>query len=539
MNYFSVLSLNREPFSNTPDPDFFFHSRQHVQCLQKIELSIRLRRGLNVVIGEVGTGKTTLCRQLIRRFARDETIETHLILDPAFSRPLDFLSAVSNAFHAETEEAEKDPGHTKEAIKKYLFAKGVEGGKAVVLIVDEGQKIPSFGLEILRELLNYETNQQKLLQIVIFAQREFEKKLRRFANLTDRISLYHLLGPMTFRDTRAMIRFRMDKAGSGDRAGRAFTYPALWAVYRHSRGFPRKIINLCHACVLASIIRNRERIDWFTVRSCALKMAPAVWPTRPRRRRALAALVGLTGIGIFLSLEIGYLDLPAAWSIEKISRSIIMDRGAERPLRRPVEPASVSARLTRPKAPPMSPAVDLHSREVEWTNFVKDVPVAWLRPESLGAVSLQPKESISWLAQQIYGNRNGRLPDIMRANPEVKDFDRVPVGESIRFPAKPITVIPWFEDCWWLVLGETEELEAAVELWRRYNEQVSGLRMVPYWSKQEGLRFPLVCLPYGRYRGPMERRLAALPAEARRSASVRNLWREDRVFFADPFAAME
>ncbi|MGD8724773.1 MAG: type II secretory pathway protein, partial [Desulfobacterales bacterium] len=70
MDYFNILNLKQEPFSNSPDPDFFFHSREHRECLQKLELSLLLRRGLNVIIGDVGTGKTTLCRQLIRNFAK-------------------------------------------------------------------------------------------------------------------------------------------------------------------------------------------------------------------------------------------------------------------------------------------------------------------------------------------------------------------------------------------------------------------------------------------------------------------------------------
>ena len=85
MDYFKILNLNREPFSNYPDREYFFQSRQHLGCLQKVELALRLRRGLNVVIGDIGTGKTTLCRQLIRRFVNDDAIETHLILDPACS----------------------------------------------------------------------------------------------------------------------------------------------------------------------------------------------------------------------------------------------------------------------------------------------------------------------------------------------------------------------------------------------------------------------------------------------------------------------
>ena len=91
MDYFSILNLKKEPFSNSPDPKFFFQSRQHLDCLQKLELALRLHRGLNVIIGDVGTGKTTLCRQLIRKFADNEEIETHLILDPFFTDTSEFL----------------------------------------------------------------------------------------------------------------------------------------------------------------------------------------------------------------------------------------------------------------------------------------------------------------------------------------------------------------------------------------------------------------------------------------------------------------
>ena len=95
MDYFSILNLNKEPFSNSPDPEFFFHSRQHLDCLQKLELSLLLRRGLNVIIGDVGTGKTTLCRQLIRRFAQKKEMETYLILDPHFLYASEFLTTVA------------------------------------------------------------------------------------------------------------------------------------------------------------------------------------------------------------------------------------------------------------------------------------------------------------------------------------------------------------------------------------------------------------------------------------------------------------
>src|SRR3990170_1198066 len=112
MDYFKILNLQREPFSNSPEPDFFFQSDQHLACLQKLELAIRLRRGLNVVIGDVGTGKTTLCRQIILKFSRTEEdrkqIETHLIMDPSFSNAQQFLSTVAQLLGIKTSRGEQN-----------------------------------------------------------------------------------------------------------------------------------------------------------------------------------------------------------------------------------------------------------------------------------------------------------------------------------------------------------------------------------------------------------------------------------------------
>ena len=267
MDYFSILNLDREPFSNSPDPDFFFQSRQHVDCLQKLELAIRLKRGLNIVIGDVGAGKTTLCRTLLKRFASDPAIESHLILDPSFNAAPAFLESICSMILGKPISGIDEHG-LKEKIKHHLFQKGVDENKTIVLIIDEGQKLPLFCLEILRELLNYETNDHKLLQIVLFAQEEFHEILDHRANLADRVNLIHFLGPMSLADTRQMIGFRIKHASSQPRPPQMFTGPALIAIYRATGGYPRKIINLCHQCMLALIVQNRSRVNWRLVRSC-------------------------------------------------------------------------------------------------------------------------------------------------------------------------------------------------------------------------------------------------------------------------------
>ena len=301
MSYYQMLNFSREPFSNTPDPEFFFETRQHLQCLQKIELSVRLRRGLVVVIGEVGTGKTTLCRQLIRRFHRSDEIETYLVLDPEVNTPIEFLRYVAVMLTGQQPPDDADIWQLKEIIKNTLFRKGVDEGRGVVLIVDEGQKAPPFCLELLREFLNYETNEAKLLQIVIFAQKELEATLEKHQNFTDRISLYHVLEPLDFKDTRQLITHRLRRCSTQSGAADIFTYGAMRAIHRITRGYPRKIINLCHLCLMTLIINNRPRVTGALVRASAKRLpyhqeAP-VWRRAPALAAALVLLAAVVVIG--------------------------------------------------------------------------------------------------------------------------------------------------------------------------------------------------------------------------------------------------
>src|SRR4030042_4290708 len=123
MEYYSILNLKKEPFSNSPEPEVPFSSPQHTGCLQKLELSVRLRRGLNVVIGDVGTGKTTLCRKLIQNFAATDAqpteIETHLLLDPSFNSAVEFLQTVCAMLGIKEALGEQSEWHLKEKIKNY------------------------------------------------------------------------------------------------------------------------------------------------------------------------------------------------------------------------------------------------------------------------------------------------------------------------------------------------------------------------------------------------------------------------------------
>ncbi|MFW6415724.1 MAG: ExeA family protein, partial [Thermodesulfobacteriota bacterium] len=303
MDYFKLLNLTREPFSNAPDPELFYKTNQHNSCLQQLEIAIRLKRGLNVVIGEVGTGKTTLCRHLIRSLSQDPDIKCNLILDPGYKSPLNFLKALREQLcPREEDDREEDELALKEQIKSYLFDQVAISGKTDLLIIDEGQKIPHDCLEILRELLNFESNSEKLLQIIIFAQPEFKSTLNSMHNVTDRINLLYELQPLTFQDTQSLILHRIEKSKIEQKKSIKFTLPALWTIYRSTSGYPRKIINLCHKIILILVMQQKFKVTWFMVHKCNKELAkqgkihPAAVRTGKRRPVYYYAFIGLAAL---------------------------------------------------------------------------------------------------------------------------------------------------------------------------------------------------------------------------------------------------
>lgn len=247
MSYYSVLELEREPFSTSPDPNFFYQSAAHLTALRKLEIAIRLKRGLSLILGDVGTGKTTLSRALLQAFnSEQDEFVFHLILDPDFRSEYQFLTHLTKLFGLSP--FFRSTMDHRDAIEKYLYHQCVEQKKTVVLVIDEGQKLNQPFLEILRTFLNYETNEQKLLQLIILSQMELLPRLQKVRNFLDRISLKYIINPLDENETHAMIEFRLKQAGHhGDRP--LFTTTAIRKIYEYTGGYPRRIAMLCHNAV--------------------------------------------------------------------------------------------------------------------------------------------------------------------------------------------------------------------------------------------------------------------------------------------------
>ncbi len=256
MSYYSVLNLKAEPFSTSPDPHFFYRSWEHTTALQRLEIAIRLRRGLSLVLGDVGTGKTTLSRALFQIFSQEEDqFIFHMILDPDFKSEYQFLACLTKLFGVSP--FFRSAIDHREAIEKYLYQQGVEQNKTVVLLIDEGQKLSQPFLEILRTFLNYETNEFKLLQLIIIGQMELLPRVKKIRNFMDRVSLKYIINPLDEQGTKEMIEFRLRQAGLSE-GGSLFSHEAVRKIYESTQGYPRKIALMCHNALEKLVMDGRE-----------------------------------------------------------------------------------------------------------------------------------------------------------------------------------------------------------------------------------------------------------------------------------------
>jgi len=234
---------------------FFYASPLHHLDLQKDPLCCLSQKGLCVVFGDTGARKTTLARLLYQRFIDDGFI-TALITNPAYPTPLQLLRTIMQEF--EYPKFGRSYKATLDRLKQFVYEQAITNDKTLVLIVDEAQTLKLGLLEFLRQLLNYETNEQKLLQLVLFTQNELRTKLRRARNLNNRIALKASLENLSLDDSREMLEFRWTVAGGRDFP---FTPDGLEAIYDYSAGVPRTQIILADNCLLAAFLKKKKQID--------------------------------------------------------------------------------------------------------------------------------------------------------------------------------------------------------------------------------------------------------------------------------------
>src|SRR6185369_14851399 len=225
--------LKQAPFDITPNPRFLFHSSKHREAFNHLLYGIRERKGFVQLTGEVGAGKTTFCRALLEQL--DGNFATALILNPVLSAD-ELMKAIAIEFGLTVKGL--DRLETVAAFNEFLL-KQVEHGKDAVLIIDEAQDLTDELFEQVRLLSNLETDDRKLVQIVLLGQPELRDRLNnpRLRQLRQRITVRYHLPPLSRYEARQYIQHRLEVAGA--KGSPYFTQPALWRVYSYSQGIPR------------------------------------------------------------------------------------------------------------------------------------------------------------------------------------------------------------------------------------------------------------------------------------------------------------
>jgi general secretion pathway protein A len=354
--YTHFYGLREKPFTLSPDPKYLFLSDSHREALAHLLYGIEQGEGFIAVTGEVGTGKTTLCRTLLDRL--DPSTEVAFVFNPPLSG-MELLQAIHHELGLLGGEATRQ--ELTEELNQFLLEKKAQG-RRVLLIVDEAQNLERDALEQVRLLGNLETSTAKLIQIILLGQPELDAKLASpdLRQLRQRITVRWRLAPLNAAETREYVTHRLRVAGA---SRELFTELATREVHRRSRGIPRVINLLCDRALLAGFAAQSQSIGLGLVSQVEKEIAGpprggsyfASWRDKFALRPdlLLAALVGAAAVALALGIA-----LSAGWlrgDAKEVSPDVAA--GAEEELAPPPSPLALLPVVSSP--PPTEPRVDL------------------------------------------------------------------------------------------------------------------------------------------------------------------------------------
>jgi type II secretory pathway predicted ATPase ExeA len=241
--YYRYFGLERDPFLDTADPYFYCELGALRKAKDRLAACVDQSRGLTVILGEPGTGKTSLSSALEQDLLQDDRIVLGKILDPTFATEVEFLIAVGRVFGLSL--PPRSSAALKNALKNFFFETAVLENRTLVLIIDEAQNLSDEGLEALRLLLNYHVPQKKLLNILLFGQSELERRINERHNLVDRVDSWIRLQTLDETMTGAVLDFRLSRAGLSP-GQQIFTPEARALLMQASAGLPRRLTMLAH-----------------------------------------------------------------------------------------------------------------------------------------------------------------------------------------------------------------------------------------------------------------------------------------------------
>lgn len=256
MDYLSFYGLEYEPFSNAPVGRFYFESTQHSEALVRLHYTLRAMKGLSLLVGPIGAGKTTLARRLLNSLSDDEYEAALLVVIHRDITADWLLQKIARLLGVD------QPASEKLALLSQVYRRLVQihdAGKKAVILIDEAQMLETQELmEEFRGLLNLEVPGKKLLSFVFFGLPELELNLKKDPPLEQRVALRVHLSGLDVRSTEAYIEHRLRLAGA---SRPLFDRPAIDRIYDASQGFPRVVNTLCDNALLEGALRRKRRLD--------------------------------------------------------------------------------------------------------------------------------------------------------------------------------------------------------------------------------------------------------------------------------------
>jgi general secretion pathway protein A len=267
MTYLDFFELTQEPFSNAPVSRFYFNSEQHSQALTRLLHAVGYMKGLCLLVGDIGAGKTTLARRMLDALPEAEYEAALLVIIHSGITANWLLRRIALQLGVE------NPAQEKLALLSQLYQRLLqihESGKKAVVLIDEAQMLETRELmEEFRGLLNLEVPESKLISFVFFGLPDIEKNLKLDPPLAQRVALRYRLEPFTLESTEAYIKHRLRLAGC---PRMPFTPEAIAAVHEHSGGTPRVINTLCDNALFEAFLGRTPTIDAPLVRQIGLNL---------------------------------------------------------------------------------------------------------------------------------------------------------------------------------------------------------------------------------------------------------------------------
>ncbi len=299
--YANYFGFNEKPFTLTPNPRFIYLSKNHKEAFAHLLYGINNHYGFIELIGEVGTGKTTVLRTLLSQL-QEEKYRSALIVNPCLTG-VELLRSICNEFGLDSQSEYANVLLTE--FNNFLLSE-TSNGRTVVLIIDESQNLQPAVLEQIRLISNLETESDKLIQIVLAGQPELGVLLERpeLRQLNQRIAVRYRLKSMSLHETRAYIRHRMEIAG--ETGGVSFSMFAIRLIFIYTRGVPRMINILCDRSLLIAYGDERRRITAVVVTTAIRELLNV-----PQQRRFSLAIISIAcAVTVCIAMSVNVTWLP-------------------------------------------------------------------------------------------------------------------------------------------------------------------------------------------------------------------------------------